>query len=97
MQGIRKKIRLLGVILIAGGYVWLMVWFANSAVPLPRSIFTETDARYPSTRMYSRSEVLDAVANASGRWSDNSLKIIIPSTLMLLGGIFIYQGSKVLN
>jgi len=90
-----KKIRLLGIILIAGGYIWLMLWFSNAAVPLPRAIFKEADAKYPATRTYSQSELLDAVTNASRRWQDNALGIVIPSTLMLLGGVFGCRGSKV--
>ena len=93
----KKKIRLLGVILIACGYIWQMLWLANTAVPLPRSIFREIDEKYPPTKMYSRSEVLAAVENAIMKFGDNSLRIIIPSSLMLLGGILIHRGSKALN
>jgi hypothetical protein len=93
----RKKTRLLGVILTACGYIWLMLWFAHTAVPLPRSIFTETDEKYPPTRMYSHSEVLEAVGSAMTKFGDNSLGIIVPSSLMLLGGILIHRGSKVLK
>jgi len=91
----RKTIRLLGIILIAGGYIWLILWFANTAVPLPRSIFTETNAKYPPAKMYSQSEVLEAVQSATEKFNDNSLGVIIPSSLMLLGGILIHRGSKV--
>lgn len=47
--------------------------------------------------MYSQSEVLDAVVAAVRKFQDNSLGVIIPSSLMLLGGIFIHRGSKMLN
>ena len=93
----RKKIRLLGVVLIAGGYIWQLLWLANAVVPLPRSIFREADEKYSPAKTYSRSEVLDAVAHASGRWGDNSLIVIISSNLMLLGGILIHRGAKVIH
>ena len=90
----KKKIRLLGAILIVCGYIWQILWLANAIVPLPRSIFRNIDEKYPATRMYSRSEVLDAVQYTSMRWNDNSLGILIPSTLMLIGGILIHRASK---
>ena len=91
----RKKIRLLGVILIACGYMWLMLWFFNTILPLPHSVYTETDKKYPPTRMYSQSELLEAVRSAMNKFENNSAGIIIPSTLMFLGGILIHGGSKV--
>ena len=86
--------RITGYIFLLVGFLGLAVWLANSSVPLPRSIFAGLDQKYPDTRMYTRAEVLDAAGSVITRLKDNSLVVIIPASLMLLGGIFIDQRRK---
>jgi invasion protein IalB len=39
--------------------------------------------------MYSRTEVLDAVGSVMTKFKDNSIRVIVPAGLMLLGGILL--------
>jgi hypothetical protein len=71
-----------------------MRWFAYAAVPLPRSIFTETSEKYPPTRMYSQAEVLQIVGDVMNKFADNDLEVLVSANLMLLGGILIVVGRK---
>jgi hypothetical protein len=81
--------RITGYIFLLTGFLLLGVWFASAAVPLPRSIFVEMDEKYPPTRMYSHTEVLDAVGSVMTNFKDNSIRVIVPAGLMLLGGILL--------
>jgi hypothetical protein len=85
----RKIIRLLGFILITLGYIQLLLWFAYTIVPLPRSIFVEMDDKYPPTKMYSHAEVLDAVSSVAIKYKSNSIEVIALASLMLFGGVLL--------
>lgn len=85
----RKTTRLLGFVLIAFGYIRLLLWFTYAIVPLPRSIFVEMDDKYPPSRMYSHTEVLDAVGSVTTKYKENCIEVIVEASLMLLGGILL--------
>jgi hypothetical protein len=48
---------LIGYILLISGFVWLFSWFANSIVPLPRSISIENLQKYHESGNFSGAEV----------------------------------------
>ena len=64
-------------------------WFADTAIPLPRSISVEIAGKYPPTRMYSHTEVFDATSIVMTKFKDNSLRVILPAGMMLIGGILL--------
>jgi hypothetical protein len=47
------------------------------------------DEKYSPTRMYSHTEVLDAVGSVITTFKDYSIRMIVPANLMLLGGILL--------
>ena len=81
--------RIFGYILLTLGFLWLVVWFADSIVPLPRSIAVENLQKYSPTQMYSGNQVSDAIHSVLDQYKQNALRVIMPTALMLSGGILL--------
>ena len=83
--------RKFGYILLIFGFLWLAVWCEMSVGSLLRSIAIENYAKYenPPTKMYSRDEVCNAIHSALTEYRLNAHGVILPGTLMFLGGILL--------
>lgn len=81
--------RIFAYILLALGFLWLAIWCAGSVVPLTRSIGIENFQKYPPSKMYSGTEVCDAIQMVLIEYQENAHGIVFPAALMLIGGILL--------
>jgi hypothetical protein len=81
--------RLLGYNILAAGFLWFALWCAPSVGPLTRSIAIENFPRYPSDRTYSDKQVQDAIRSVLEEYQRNAHGVMLPATLMLVGGILL--------
>jgi hypothetical protein len=81
--------RIFGYILLTLGFLGIVVWFADSIVPLPRSIAVENFQKYSQTQMYSGSQVSAAIGSVLDQYKQNDLGVILPTALMLSGGVLL--------
>ena len=86
--------RILGYILLIFGFLWLAVWCADSVGPLIRSIGIENFKKYPEARQYSSREVCDAIRGVLIEYEENSHGIVLPATLMFVGGVLLDFASR---
>jgi hypothetical protein len=86
--------RLIGYILLISGFVWLVLWFADSIVPLPRSISIENLQKYHESGNFSGAEVQDAIRSVLQEYKDNALGVVLPAMMMFVGGICLDIASR---
>ena len=84
-----ENMRITGYILITFGFLWLAIWCAGSVVPLTRSIGIENFQKYSPSKMYSGTEVCDAMRSVLIEYQENAHGVILPAALMLVGGILL--------
>jgi hypothetical protein len=82
-------IRIFGYFLLILGFLWLLLWCAGSVYPLTRSIGIENFAMYSPKGTYSGTQVQDAIRSVLIEYRSESHGIVIPSILMLVGGIIL--------
>jgi hypothetical protein len=78
--------RIAGYNFLVFGFLWLTLWCAPSVGPLTHSIAVENLQKYDEDRPYSRSEVGDVIRNVLTEYQENARGIVLPATLMLIGG-----------
>ena len=81
--------RAIGFILLLSGFVWLIVWCAGSVRPLLRNIGIEHFKDYAPTKTYSGGEVCDAIRSVISEYLESEHGIVLPATLMLIGGVLL--------
>ena len=81
--------RIAGYNLLVFGFLWLATWCAGSIGPLTHSIAVENIQKYPDVRQYSGSEVRDAIRSVLTEYQENAHGVVLPATLMLVGGFLL--------
>ena len=78
--------RIAGYNLLVFGFLWLTLWCAPSIGPLTHEIAVENISKYNPTQTYSSNDVDDAIRNVLTEYRENHRGILLPATLMLVGG-----------
>jgi hypothetical protein len=86
--------RSIGYIFLLLGFLWLIFWCAGSVRPLLRNIAIEHFKNYPPTKTYSGDEVCNAIRGVVSEYWDSQHAIVLPATLMLVGGVLLDFSSK---
>jgi len=81
--------RIAGYILLTLGFLWLAIWCAGSAAAVARSVGIENFTKYPSSSTYSGTEVCNAMRSVLDECAENAHGVMLPTTLMLVGGILL--------
>jgi hypothetical protein len=86
--------RSIGYILLFVGFLWLVFWCAGSVRPMLRNIAIEHFKNYPPTKTYSGNEVCDAIRSVISEYWDSQHGVVLPATLMLIGGVLLDYSGK---
>lgn len=81
--------RAIGYILLILGFLWLAIWCAGSAAAVARSVGIENFKKYPPSGTYSGTEVCNAMRSVLDECAQNAHGIMLPTTLMLVGGVLL--------
>ena len=81
--------RFIGYILLLVGFLWLVGWCAGSVRPLLRNIGIEHFQNYPANKTFSGDQVCAAIRSVISEYLDCQHGVILPATLMLVGGVLL--------
>ena len=81
--------RITGYNLLVIGFLWLTIWCAGSVGPLTHAIAVENFQKYPPPQTYSSDQECDAIRSVLKEYQDNAHGVVLPATLMLVGGFLI--------
>ena len=85
--------RTIGYLCLVIGFLWLG-FCALSVRPTIRAIGIEHFKKYPPTETYSGTDVCDAIRSALLEYLEFARGVIIPATLMLVGGILLDMAGR---
>ena len=83
-----------GYILLVLGFLWLTLWCAPSVGPLTRAIVIENLPKYPPPQTYSSEQVGDAIRSVLKEYQENARGVVLPATLMLIGGVLLGYSAR---
>jgi hypothetical protein len=86
--------RIIGYILLVLGFLWLAIWCAGSAAAVARSVGIENFKKYPAAQTYSGEQVCDAMRSVLDECAENAHGVLLPASLMFVGGVFLDIASK---